>query len=190
MSLDGYVAGPGGGGFEHLFAWYDAGDIALTTANPGVSMHVTETGAAHVRRLVEGTGALVVGRTLFDQVQGWGGRHPIGCPVVVLSHSVPDGWPREDAPFTFVTEGGIGQAVAVARETAADRGVGLNAGTIASQALDAGLVDEVWIDLVPVILGGGAPFFAALAAAPFLLDGPVEVHEDVRVTHLRYRVRR
>ncbi len=71
----------------------------------------------------------------------------------------------------------------------ATRASGLNSGTIASQALSARLLDEVWIDLVPVILGGGTPFFDSLEGAPFELEGPVSIAEDVSVTHLRYEVR-
>ena len=56
----------------------------------------------------------MVGRKLFDLTQGWGGNHPMGKPVVVVTHSVPEGWPRPDAPFTFVTDG-IAGAVEQAR---------------------------------------------------------------------------
>jgi dihydrofolate reductase len=68
--------------------------------------------------------------------------------------------------------------------------VGLNGGEIASQALNAGLLDEVWIDLVPVLLGDGTPFFSALGIAPVALEGPLSVTDGADVTHLRYRVRR
>lgn len=59
-----------------------------------------------------------------------------------------------------------------------------------SQCLELGLLDEVSIDLVPVLLGGGVPFFDQLKAAPILLDGPSLVVEGERVTHLRYTIRR
>jgi dihydrofolate reductase len=108
----------------------------------------------------------------------------------VLTHQVPDGWPVEGEHFVFVTEG-IEAAIAKAREIAGpDKVVGVNGGTIARQCLDAGLLDEIWVDLVPVLLGGGVPFFEQLAAAPAVLDGPISVIEGDRVTHLRYRVRR
>ena len=80
--------------------------------------------------------------------------------------------------------------MAKASELAGDKVVGVNGGTIASQCLDAGLLDEVWVDLVPVILGAGTPFFASLGAAPHVLEGPISVTEGLDVTHLRYRVRR
>jgi dihydrofolate reductase len=187
MSLDGYVSGPNESGFEHLFKWYGNGDIAVPTADPDMTPQMTQENVDHWRAITELTGAIVVGRKLFDYTNGWGGNHPLGVPVVVLTHSVPDGWPRDDAPFTFVSEG-IERAVEVAKEQAGGKGVGLNSGTIASQALDAGLIDEIWIDLVPVLLGAGTPFFADLAKAPVALEGPLSIVDGRDVTHLRYRV--
>lgn len=189
MSLDGYISGPNESGFEHLFQWYANGDVEVPTAKPEMTLRMTPVSAAHLRQIGESTGAIVVGRKLFDFTNGWNGNHPMGVPVVVLTHSVPEGWPREDAPFHFVTEG-IEAAVAKAQELAGDKVVGLNAGTIARQALDAGLLDEVWIDLVPVLLGGGTPFFEQLGSAPVALEGPYSVQEGTGVTHLRYRVAR
>ena len=101
---------------------------------------------------------------------------------------MPDGWPREDAPFTFVTDG-IESAIEQAKALAGDKVVGVNGGTIASQCLDARLLDEIWVDLVPVLLGGGTSFFDQLKNAPVELEGPISVTEDIDVTHLRYRVR-
>jgi dihydrofolate reductase len=154
-----------------------------------MTFRMTTANVEHWRQVLDMTGALVVGRKLFDFTNGWDGNHPMGKPVVVLTHSVPDGWPREGAPFTFVTDG-IERAVETAKELAGDRGVGVNGGTIARQCLDAGLLDEIWIDLVPVLLGGGTPFFDQLGTAPVALDGPVSVTNAEDVTHLRYRVRR
>lgn len=188
MSLDGYISGPADPDFEHLFRWYANGEIAVPTADPAMTMWMTAVGAQHVRDLFEMTGALVVGRRLFDQTSGWGGNHPIGVPVVVLTHSVPDGWPRDDAPFHFVHDG-IEAAVALAGELAGDKGVGVNGGMIARQCLEAGLLDEIWVDLVPVLLGGGTPFFDLVAGAPVELEGPISITPDSDVTHLRYRVR-
>jgi dihydrofolate reductase len=189
MSLDGYVSGPNESGFEHLFKWYGSGDVAVPTADPGMTLQMTQENAEYWRVVAEMAGALVVGRKLFDYTSGWRGNHPLGVPVVVLTHSVPDGWPRDDAPFTFVSEG-IERAIEVAKELAGDKAVGLNSGTIASQALDAGLVDEIWVDLVPVLLGAGTPFFSQLANRPVALEGPTSVVDAADVTHLRYVVKR
>jgi dihydrofolate reductase len=188
MSLDGYISGPNESGFEHLFKWFGNGEVEVPTAKPDMTMRMTPVSAEHWREVMDMSGALVVGRKLFDYTSGWGGLHPMGVPVVVLTHSVPDDWEREGEHFTFVTDG-IESAIEKARELAGDKGVGLNGGTIASQALSARLLDEVWIDLVPVLLGGGTPFFDQLQGAPFELEGPVSVTEDIDVTHLRYRVR-
>ena len=188
MSLDGYIAGPQETGFEHLFKWYGNGDVVVPTTHEELTMRLSPASAEHFRTIIDTTGAIVVGRRLFDLTGGWGGNHPMGCPVVVLTHSVPDGWPREGAPFTFVTDG-IEAAVERARELAGEKVVGVNGGTIARQCLDAGLLDEIWVDLVPVLLGGGTPFFAELGRAPVELEGPISVVEGIEVTHLRYRVR-
>ncbi|MET9799188.1 dihydrofolate reductase family protein [Streptomyces sp. NPDC006368] len=189
MSLDGYISGPDETGFDKLFKWYENGDVTIETTHPELTFRLTDVSATHWRRIVQKTGALVVGRKLFDQTQGWGGNHPMGVPVVVVTHSVPDGWPRPDAPFHFVTEG-VERAVALARELAGEgKHVGVNAGTIAQQCLDAGLLDEVGVDLVPVLLGGGTPFFTDLKGAPYEFEGPISLAEGKDVTHLRYRVR-
>ena len=187
MSLDGYISGPDQSGFEQLFAWYGNGDVTMTTHNPEVSMSMTQDNVDHVRRTWDATGAIVVGRRLYDFTQGWGGRHPMGCPVVVLTHEAPAESPGPD--IHFVTTG-ITDAVARAAELAGDKAVGINAGEMAQQCLDAGLLDEIWVDLAPVFLGAGQKFFPVLAGdAPLVLDGP-ETFPGTDVAHLRFRVRK
>jgi dihydrofolate reductase len=188
MSLDGFISGPDFTGFDHLFKWLSNGDVEIPTAHPEITPRLTEASAEHWRRLIDMTGALVVGRRLFDFTEGWGGTHPMGKPLVVLSHTVPDGWPREGSPYTFVSDG-IEAAIATAKELAGDKVVGVNGGTIASQCLNAGLLDEIWVELVPVLLGAGTPFFSQLEGTPYELEGPVSIVEGTDVTHLRYRVR-
>ena len=188
MSLDGYIAGPNESGFEQLFKWYANGEVEVPTADPQMTLRMTEASADRWQSVLDVTGALVVGRKLYDSTNGWGGRHPMDLPVVVLTHNPPAGLP-EDSPFTFVTDG-IERAIETARELAGERGVGVNGGTIASQCLDAGLLDEIWVELVPVLLGGGTPYFEHLAGAPVELEGPLSVIEGRDVTHLRYRVNR
>ncbi len=131
-------------------------------------------------------GALVSGRRLFDITDGWGDQHPVGAPVVVVTHQPPDDadkWPRT----TFV--GDVSTAVERAKEIAGDKNVTIASANIAAQALDLGLVDEVHVSLAPVLLGKGIPYFANLGAAPHRLDDP-EVTIGKRATHLRYKVRR
>ena len=108
-------------------------------------------------------GALVVGRHLYDLTNAWNGRHPLDVTTVVLTHRPPDDRPQADENFVFVTEG-IEAAVAKAKEIAGDRDVAVNGGQMARQALEAGLLDEIGVDLVPVMLGAGTPLFADLAS--------------------------
>ncbi|WP_030514474.1 dihydrofolate reductase family protein [Nocardia sp. NRRL WC-3656] len=190
MSLDGYIAGPEESGFEHLFAWYEAGDQTYPSTHPEVRFSLTDVDYDHVSAYLDAVGVFVVGRRLFDLTDGWGGVHPFDRPIVVVTHHIPQEWidSHPGAPFTFVTDG-IAAAVERAAALAGGRAVGVNGGTMARQALEAGLLDELWIDLVPVLLGGGTPMFDHLGAAPQLLEDPVVVAGS-RVTHLRYRVRR
>jgi len=81
------------------------------------------------------------------------------------------------------------RAIEQAKALAGDKVVGVNGGTIARQCLNAGLLDEIYVDLVPVLLGAGTPFFDQLKDAPVELEGPISVVEGTDVTHLRYRVR-
>lgn len=190
MSLDGFIAGPGQSGFDHLFDWYSNGDVELRVGGTGtvLDLKMSEVSTRVFSSILTDTGALVVGRFLFDQTNAWGGEHPLQRPVVVLTHTPPENQERYEPNFVFVTSG-IEDAVAKAREIADGKDVGVNGGTIARQALNAGLVDEIYVDLVPVLLGGGTPFFGELQGAPVALEGPVSVAEGNGVTHLRYLVR-
>lgn len=180
-SIDGYISGPDYSGFDQLFRWHTTGDVEVPAPTGAHTFRLTPGSAAYLSAYIEGAGALVVGRKLYDHTNGWGGQHPLGVHTVVLTHR-----PLENTEhFSFVS-GGIEEAVAVAQEHAGDKTVGLNGGEIARQAIDAGLVDEIWLDLVPVVLGGGTPFFAP--GRRFALEGPLSVIEGVGVTHLRYKV--
>jgi dihydrofolate reductase len=189
MSIDGYIAGPGESGFDLLFQWYGNGDVETPTGNPDMTLRTSAASAAHLKELAESTGALLVGRHLFTIMNGWGGRHPMNVTTVVLTHRQPDDRPAADENFVFVTEG-IEAAVAKAKEIAGDKNVGVNGGQMARQCLDAGLLDEVHVDLAPVLLGGGTPFFSDLGTKPIQLDGPAAVVQGVGVTHLKYVVRK
>ena len=188
MSLDGYIA------FDDdtvgaLFDWYDSGDVEITTARPDLTFHVTQQSADYWHQAIRGSGALVVGRALFDVTDGWGGRHPIDLPVVVVTHSVPTEWVERfpDAPFTFVTEG-VDEAVGQASEHAGDDGVvGLAGASVVHQALNAGLLDAVRVSLAPYVLGDGIPYFGKLDGGPVKLGQP-KVVEAKGVTHIHYEV--
>jgi dihydrofolate reductase len=190
MSLDGFIAGPDDSGFDLLFKWYGAGDVEVpmpdsTAAVP--TSRVSPATAELLRNEMAGWGALVVGRHLYDLTNAWNGRHPLDVTTVVLTHNPPADRPQADQNFVFVTDG-IEAAVAKAKEIAGDRSVAVNGGQMARQALEAGLLDEIGVDLVPVILGAGTPLLADFRSKPLELEGPILVVEGIGVTHLRYRV--
>jgi dihydrofolate reductase len=189
MSLDGYIAGPDESGFDLLFQWYGNGEVEVPSASPNApAIRISEASAELVKPEWENTGALLVGRYLYDMTSAWGGRHPMNVTTVVLTHQRPDDRPDDDENFVFVTEG-IEAAVARAKELAGDKNVGVNGGQMARQCLEAGLLDEVGVELVPVVLGSGKTLFGELGAAPVQFEGPIAVVEGTGVTHLRYRVK-
>jgi dihydrofolate reductase len=188
MSLDGFVADADGGVAE-VFDWYFSGDVEVATASgsSGMTFRVSPPSADHLKSLVAEVGAMLTGRRTFDRADGWGGRHPWNIPAFVVTHEVPDGWPRPGSTVEFVTDG-IETAVARARAAAAPKSVGVHGAQTIQQCLDAGLLDELHIDLAAVLLGGGVRLFDHLANAPVMLGNPVVV-AGVGVTHLRYPVR-
>lgn len=130
---------------------------------------------------------IVMGRRLFDLVDGWEGQPPAGEHVVVVSHRPrPEGW-HPEASYHVVDD--VTAAVAKARELAGSRTVSVNAGEVGGQILAAGLVDEVAMDVVPVVFGSGRRFFGGINGQ-HLLEDPHVVVQGERVLHLRYKVRR
>jgi dihydrofolate reductase len=186
MSLDGFVADPTGGVGE-LFDWYNAGPVAVTMPGEHQARHASMSAASaeYLNAKLGSLGALIAGRRLFDYAEGWGGAHPAGVPVFVVTHAAPGDWPHPG--FTFVTNG-VASAIKQASEVAGDRCVTIASPDIAQQAMTAGLLDEISVDLVPVLFGGGIRFFGELAGH-VLLEDP-EVVPGTRVTHLTYRVRK
>jgi dihydrofolate reductase len=186
MSLDGYIAAPDDNPGE-LFDWYAAGEVSVPSANPDVAFTVDEASAQVLRELTASVGALVSGRRLFDITDGWGDSHPVGAPVVVVTHSAPanaaEKWPNT----TFVD--GVEAAIGKAQEIAGDKDVTIASTDITRQALDLGLVDEVGVSVVPVLFGEGIPYFSKLDRGHLLLEDPVVV-QGRRALHLRYPVRR
>ena len=190
MSLDGYIA-KHDNTIGRLFDWLQNGEVEIPTVTPGITFHLTPRSAEYWHEWTSRIGALVCGRTLFDFTDGWGGRHTMDAPVVVVTHHVPTEWvdAHPDAPFSFVTAG-VEAAVARAQELAGDRLVAVTAGTIARQCLELGLLDEVAVDLVPVVMGRGRPFFGELARDDVLLGDPTTCVQGDRVTHLVFPVLR
>jgi dihydrofolate reductase len=182
-SLDGFIADPDDE-VGPLFDWYFNGDTDVVDGGP---FKVSRTSAGYVRPMWESIGAMVIGRHLFDLTNGWDGKPPTGEHVIVVTHRPkPDGW-HPEAKYQFMDD--VAQAVATARQIAGDGIVALAAGDVAGQALALGLVDEVAIDVVPVVFGNGKRYFGSLDVQ-HLLDDPHTVIQGKRVLHLRYRVRR
>ena len=194
VSLDGYVAGPNDGpehplgerDSERLFDWYQAGGEPIRGDRrfrpAGADRRVVE-------EMFETSGAVVAGRRTYDIAGGWGGTFPINAmPVFVVTHTPPEDPPVGDSAMTVVTDG-VAAAVTQAREAAGEDGVvGVSGASIAQQALDGGLVDELRLHVAPVLLGAGVRLFEALDR-PIGLD-LVEVIDGPGATHLRYSVRR
>jgi dihydrofolate reductase len=193
MSLDGFIAGPNDGP-EHplgengmrLFDWYGSGDTEYVVPSGGMTFRVSPQSAELLLRVFSSIGAIVTGRRTFDITNGWGGRHPLDVPIVVLTHSVPDGWDYEGSPFTFVTDG-VESAVERARELAGEKDVAVGAASLVQQCLRAGLLDEVHVDIVPVLLGGGVRMFDNLGPEHIELER-TEIIEAPDVTHMTFRV--
>lgn len=185
MSLDGYVADPNDQVGE-IFDWYSAGDVSMSTANKTVSFKVDQASAEMLRELIGTTGALVSGRRLFDITNGWNDNHPMGTPVVVVTHRPPadavQKWPRT----SFV--GDVASAVSRAHEIAGGKNVVISSADIIQQALQLGLIDEVCISVAPVLFGEGIPYFGKSREEHRLLDDPIVI-QGRRALHLRYPVR-
>ncbi|MCP9619203.1 deaminase [Nocardia otitidiscaviarum] len=189
MSLDGFIE-DADGRVDELFEWYTAGPVESESANTDLTWRQSEEDTEHVQAAIPELGGLITGRRLFDTMDGWNGMHPTGLPVFVVTHRVPapQEWDHPGAPFTFVTDG-VASAIEQAKKSAGNKDVVIASPNIAQQALDAGLLDVITVDLVPYLLGSGKPYFEKLSSAPVRLDDPV-IRPGRRVTHLRYRVLR
>jgi dihydrofolate reductase len=193
MSLDGFIAGPNDGprsplgdGGERLFAWYSGGDTEYRLPGTEMVFKVSPQSAELLRAAHSKMGAFVTGRRTFDITSGWGGRPPLGVPTFVVTHTVPQEWVYEGSPFTFVTDG-VESAVEQAKAVAGDKNVAVGAASIAQQCIRAGLLDEIHIDLVPVLLGDGVRLFDHLGTEPIELESTTVI-DAPGVTHLTFRV--
>jgi dihydrofolate reductase len=185
MSLDGFVADDHDGVGE-VFDWYTSGDVVIESGGSDpMTFRVSEPSAKHFRGLTSELGAVLTGRRTFDVAGGWGGNHAWG-PAFVLTHDVPAGWPRPDSSVHFVTDG-LASAVDQAKAAAGAKHVGVHGADTIQQLLNAGLLDELNIDVAAVLLGSGVRLFDHLAVSPARLGNP-SVIAGVGVTHLRYPV--
>ncbi len=186
MSLDGYVADESDG-VNQVFDWYFSGDVEIPTGSEDFTFRVSRPSADHLRSLMRDAGAFLTGRRTFDAANGWGGQHPWNVPAFVVTHRVPDGWPRPGSSVQFVTDG-IQAAVARASEAAGAKSVYVHGAETITQLLNAALIDGIQLDVAAVLLGRGVRLFEHLAKTPIILGNPTVV-AGVGVTHLRYRVR-
>lgn len=190
VSLDGYIAGPNDGhelplgeGGEALFAWYFNGD---TPSRHYDRFRLSKTSAEVFDAGIDSCGAVVTGRRTYDIAEAWGGDGPVpGLPLFVLTHSIPAEVPETSVPYTFVTDG-IESAIEQAKAVAGDKYVSLAGSQAAQQCLRVGLLDEIWLAVMPLLLGGGVRLFDHIGG-PVRLES-ISVVDAPGVTHLSYRV--
>jgi dihydrofolate reductase len=182
MSLDGFITGPNvgvgngmGDGGERLHDWmFDA---------------KTETDAAIVDEIYASTGAVLMGKRMFDVgFEPWGDPPPFGMPVFVVTHHEREPLPMQGGTtYTFVTDG-IEAALDLAHAAAGDKNVGIWGGAnIVRQYLKAGLLDEMQIHLIPILLGDGIWLFEDLDPEGIGLRRASSI-ETPGATHLRFEV--
>jgi dihydrofolate reductase len=206
MSLDGFVAGPNqtlerplGEGGERLHEWLFG--LASFRERHGLSGGESNADDEVLQEALRSTGAVVMGRRMFSGGEGpwaddpnadgwWGDEPPFHAPVFILTHHAREPVIKEGGTsFTFVTDG-IEAALEQARAAAGEKDVSLGGGAnVAQQYLEAGLLDELQIHLVPVLLGGGVRLFDRLGSEVIGLEA-TRVIESPSVTHLRFRVLR
>jgi dihydrofolate reductase len=182
MSLDGYIAAPddflGGQDDQRLHDWFAPG---------GTNVELTGPVSALMDELNNASGAVVAGRRTAELMDHWGGDHN-GLPIFVPSHRPPGPPARWNYPLvTYVTDG-IESAMAQAKAVAGDKNVHVVGGYTAQRALEAGVLDELQIHLIPVLLGRGRRLFDVLPSEIELEI--VRVIDTPDATHIRYRVRR
>jgi dihydrofolate reductase len=201
MSLDGFAAGPDqspddplGVGGEQLHEWV----IKLAAWREPHGREGGEVNASTpvMEHALENVGATILGRNMFGGGPGpwreprwdgwWGEEPPFHHPVFVLTHHAREPQPMQGGTtFHFVTDG-IESALEQAREAAAGKDVAIGGGAdVAQQYLAAGLVDDLWVHVVPTLLGGGARLFDGLG--PELKVELIEAVNAPDVTHLHYR---
>jgi dihydrofolate reductase len=184
MSVDGFIAGPDdseehglGVGGELLHGW-----LADGGTDPASHRPADEAGATVFDEMMA-TGAVITGRRTFAFAGGWAGDHHDGVPVFVLTRAAPAEPPPGSAHY--VTD--IASSVAEAKAAAGDRDILLHGAATAQECLRAGLLDELELQLVPVLLGQGRRLFDDLPPEHVELD-LVRALDGPGVQHLRYRV--
>ncbi len=192
MSLDGFVAGPNdnpdnglGDGGDALFNWYFSGDTEISISEGTPVLKVSSQSAKILREGISTNGADVWGRKTFDIARAWGG-HPPQEPAFIVTHTAPQEWVRKESPFTFVTDG-VESAIRQAKKAAGDKNIAVCTASILQQCLNLGLMDEIYIDVAPLLLGKGVRLFDHLDIQPVKLEC-IRAIEAPGVTHLGFRV--
>jgi dihydrofolate reductase len=184
MSLDGFIAGPNDD-VGTLFRWYFSGDTDFQSSSNDPVFKISRASAELLRKQWDRLGAIVTGRGDFEASEAWGGNSPLGLPIFIVTHTPPQEWVHDGSPFTFVT-GGVERAIERAKQAVGDKDVAVSGSTIVQQCLQAGLLDEIQIDLAPVLLGAGIRLFDHLGESIELEK--IKVVDAPDVTHLRFRV--
>jgi dihydrofolate reductase len=189
VSLDGFIADENDG-VGPLFDWLTSGDVDWSFPGSEYEARSTQASADFMTSLYADTAANIIGRRVFDLTNGWDGKPAAFEHVFVVTHNPPTDWEHAGtAPFTFID--GVEEAVAAAKEFAGDRDIDVAGGQIGGQALALGLIDQVLVNLVPVVFGSGRPFFGTAGPIePVLLENPTTIVQGDRVTHLLYDVSR
>lgn len=192
MSLDGFITGPNdsielplGEGGERLHDWIFGGKSDRSGTSPRTS--AIDRNREVIDEAFETTGAMVMGRRLFDiGEKPWGDEPPFQVPVFVLTHHPRQTIKKGKTTFTFITDG-IKSALEKAQAAVGDKDVSVSAANVAQQYLKAGLVDEIQIHLIPILLGEGIRLFENLGTGPIELER-TRIIESSDVTHLRFRI--
>ena len=190
VSVDGYIAYPDDTAGP-LFDWYGNGDTEVLARASGWTFHVSQASADYVRPFWNAVKVTVLGRHLFDTTNGWDGDPAAGDELVVVTHRpLPQAWlaGHPDAPFH--TAGSVEAGIALARKLAGDGLVCVTAGDLGGQAFSAGLVDEIAMDVAPVVLGEGMRFFGSHAGTVLLGDPDQVVQGDRVCSVTRHAFRR
>jgi dihydrofolate reductase len=182
MSLDGFISGPDvrvgqplGLEGERLHEWLFSPD--------------NEVDREATAEIFDTSGAVLMGRRVFDTIEGWGDEDPFGRPCFVVTHRAHEERVRGATTYTFVTEG-MTTALEQARAAAGEKDVTIMGGAhLAQQYVEAGLVDELRIHVAPVLFGGGTRLFDLTGISQIELE-LTRCTSSPKATHLRYAVAR
>lgn len=190
ISLDGFIAGPNerpdnglGDGGQRLHDWSfpgaEDGDFAGAVARlKGANRQIYDE--------MMSTGAVVAGRGTFEPAGGWGGDHHDGVPIYILSRNPPPSWAATWPGVRYVRD--LDAAVRDAKDAAGDKDVLVHGAGIAQRAINSGLLDQLELQLVPVLFGDGRKLFEHLGVQQRELERIRVLEGDGGVVHIRYRI--